>query len=297
MREVQELIQPGETGPPLTDLGLLIQRDPWSRIFLQNFRDLFRPPELGPLQLESAPGDFWPDVFVSRRLPWRRFSQSGLYHFLALVAIWEGSQFVALQRSAIARPMFAHADVIYYTQSEYLPPLDTRRAAPANAHKADPEYSAQPIISVPREADNRSQTIVTPPNVRLEQDFTLPNVVALTGKGPDAQMPIGPAPAVPASEMSRLAPRMERTVIALPPVMQAVLRETLHAPETAVIAPPPEVNSGSTRRVGAMNIGRSSVIAPAPRLPLDEARSPAGRNASELSGQSANVIAPTPSQG
>src|SRR5579863_4385726 len=294
MREVQELIQPGETGPPLTDLGLLIQRDPWSRIFLQNFCDLFRPPELGPLQLESAPADFCPDVFVNRRLPWHRFSQSGLYHFLVLLAIWEGSQFVALERPAIARPIFTHADVIYYAPSEYLPPLDTRRAAPASARKAEPEYSAQPIISVPREADNRSQTIVTPPNVRLEHDVALPNVVALTGKGPDAQMPIGPAPAVPASEMSRLAPRMERTVIAPPPVMQAVLRETLHAPETAVIAPPPEVNSGSTGRVGDLDIGCSSVIAPAPQLSLDEQRTLAGRSSSALSGRSADVTAPPP---
>jgi TonB family protein len=297
MREVQELLEPTQTEHPARDLGLLIPRDPWSRIFLQNLRDLMRPPELDPLQLESAPADFWPDVFVNRRLPWRRFLQSSMYHVLALLAIWEGSQFLALQRQVIVQPMFTHADVVYYSPSEYLPPLDTRRSDSRVARKADPEYSAQPIISVPPEADNRSQTIVTPPNVRLGHDVALPNVVAGLEKGPDPRMPIGPAPAVPASEISRLAPTMERSVIAPPPLMQAVSRETLSAPRPAVIAPPPDVDAGSTRRVGDLNIGRSSVIAPAPQLSLDEQRTSAGRNSSTLTGRSAQVIAPPPSLG
>lgn len=293
MREAQELLQPAETEPPLRDLELLVRHDRRSRVFLQNFRDLVLPRKLSSIELESAPADFWPDVFVNQRLPWRRFSQSGLYHFLALLAIWEGSQFVALQRPAIARPVFTHADVIYYSPSEYLPPLDTRRPAPANAHKVDPEYSAQPIISVPPEADNRSQTIVAPPNVRLAQEIALPNVVALMQKESDERMPIGPAPAVPASEMSRLAPRMERSVVAPPPVVQAVSRETLQARQAAVIAPPPDFDS-ATRRVGDLNIGGSTVIAPAPRLFLDEQRTLAGRASPVLSGRSQGVIAPPP---
>ena len=221
MREAPGLLLE-ETEPPVADLRLLVEPEPWSRIFLQNLRHFFQrsepgPVEPGPLLLESAPAAFWPDVFVDRGLPWRRFVESGAYHVLALAMIWAGSRLLALQPHVTSQPAFTHADVVYYTPSEYLPPLDTRRSNSVRARKSDPEYWPQPIISVPPEADNRSQTIVTPPNLQLEHDEALPNIVAWSGK---PQVPIGPAPAVPASEIERLAPRMERSVIAPPPDLQ-----------------------------------------------------------------------------
>ncbi|MGA8861987.1 MAG: hypothetical protein WB506_18425, partial [Candidatus Sulfotelmatobacter sp.] len=235
-------------------------------------------PELGlltvPSHHETAPAAFWPDVFVERGLPWRRFGQSGVYHVLALVLIWAGSRFLALQTHSATQTAFTHADVVYYAPSEYLPPLDTRRSTSTRARAADPEYSAQPIISVPPEADNRSQTIVTPPNIKLKNGIALPNVVSLFEKMPGSpQMPIGPAPVVPASEISRLAPRMER----------------------AVIAPPPTVVADSARRLGDLNIGHSSVIAPAPQLSLDEQRTLPGPPSTAISKRSLQVIAPPPS--
>jgi TonB family protein len=231
-------------------------------------------PSAPELRVEAAPAAFWPDVFVDRGLPWRRFAQSGAYHVLALVLIWAGSRFLALQPRPVAQPAFTHADVVYYAPSEYLPPLDTRHSTPTRVRNADPEYSAQPIISVPPEADNRSQTIVTAPNIKLQRDVAMPNVVSLFEKMPGSpQMPIGPAPAVPASEISRLAPQMER----------------------AVIAPPPAMETNSARRVGDLNIGHSSVIAPAPQLALDEQRTAAGARSTAMSKHSLQVIAPPPS--
>jgi TonB family protein len=298
MRQAPGSPQKAETNLPAPDLLLVIVPESWSRTFLQNLRDLFLQPEPGPLHLESAPAAFWPDVFVDRELPWRRFLQSAAYHALALAMIWVGSRFLALQPHSTTRPAFTHADVVYYTPSEYLPPLDTRRSTSAHARKADPEYWPQSIISVPPEADNRSQTIVTPPNIKLEHDVALPNVVSLLEKIPNnSRMPIGPAPAVPASEISRLAPRMEHSVIAPPPDLQSASQKTLAAPQADVIAPPPAVETRSTRRLGDLNIGRSSVIAPAPQLSLDEQHAASGRSSSALrspQGQS-NVIAPPPS--
>jgi TonB family protein len=278
-------------------LLLLIAPEPWSRNFLRNLRDLFDRRKTGPPQLESAPGAFWPDVFVDRGLPWRRFLQSGAYHVLALALIWAGSRFLALQPHATAQPAFTHAEVISYAPSEYLPPLDTRRTNSARPRQADPEYSAQPIISLPPEPDNRSQTIVTAPNIRLERDVALPNIVAWSGT---PQRPIGPAPAVPASQITRLAPQMERSVIAPPPDVTASSRETLTAPQTAVIAPPPSVEAGSTRRLGDLNIAHSAVIAPAPQLSLDQQQALSGRRAAALQasqGRPPQVIAPPPSLG
>jgi len=298
MREAPGSLQLAETAPSAPELLLLIAPEPWPRVFLQNLRDLFRRPEPVQLDLESAPAAFWPDVFVHRGLPWGRFLQSGAYHILTLALIWAAGRFLALQPQPAIRPAFTHADVVYYTPSEYLPPLDTRHSNSAPARKADPEYSAQPIISVPPEADNRSQTLfnhkeVTPPNIQLQHDVALPNVVAWSDK---PELPIGPAPAIPASEITRLAPQMERSVIAPPPDVKAASREML-APQAAVIAPPPAVEAGATRRLGDLNIAHSSVIAPAPQLPLSAQRALTSRSSTAVSGRSAQVIAPPPSLG
>ncbi len=282
-----------ETVAPAPELRLVVSHEPRSQVFLKNLRDLFRPPTIAPLELVSPPAPFWPDVFVNRRLPWRRFLQSGIYHVMALVAIWEASQFLALQARPIARSAFAHSEIIYYSPSEYLPPLDTRRSNFAHARKADPEYAPQPIISLPPEADNRSQTIVAPPKVKLDHDAPLPNMIAMAE---DTKMPIGPAPVIQASQTSRLAPNMERSVIAPPPDLQAASRNPPQASQSAVIAPPPAVETTSTRRIGDLNIGSSSVIAPAPQLTLDAQHTPRRSSAALNSRAGApQVIAPPPS--
>ena len=293
MREVLDPLELAETEAPVADLRLLIAAEPWASAFLQNLRDLFQPREPVPQHLQSTPAAFWPDVFVDRPLPWRRFMQSGACHVLALAVVLAGSRFLTLRPQATPLPAFTHADVVYYTPSEYLPPLDTRRSTAARPHKADPEFSAQPIISVPREADNRSQTIVAAPSVKLQHDVALPNTVAWSDK---PRMPIAPAPVVLASEITRLAPRMERSVIAPPPDVDNTSRKTMQAPETSVVAPPPALEAASHRRVGELNIGHSAVIAPAPQLSVDEQRTVAqGRSAPR--GHSPQVIAPPPSLG
>jgi len=282
----------GGTESPTPELHLLITPEAWSRGFVQNVRCLFQR-EATPSGLQSSPADFWPDVFVERKLPWGRFFESGGFHILALALIWAGSRLLALQPQVMVQPTFSHADVIFYTPSEYLPPLDTRRPTPAPARKADPELAAQPIISVPPEADNHSQTVVTAPNIQLQHDIALPNTVAWSDH---PRMPIAPAPLVPASEISRLAPEMEHSVIAPPPDVQNDPRNKLEAPQSAVIAPPPALDPDSNRRLDELNIGPGIVIAPAPQLSLDAQRTMPRRSVA-LEGHSPRVIAPPPSVG
>jgi TonB family protein len=285
---------PQETEQESAELYLLVEQESWSRVFVQNVRDLFFQRHFVPLRLESTPAAFWPDVFVERSIPWRRFLESGGYHVFAIILIWAGSHFLALQPRVTAAPTFTHADVVYYTPSEYLPLLDTRRPDESRARKADPEISAQPIISVPREADNRAQTIVTAPNVRLRHDVPLPNTIAWTDK---PRMPIAPAPVVLASEVSRLAPQVEHSVIAPPPALpDEATQKSMQAPQAAVIAPPPALDASSNRRLGQMDIAHSAVIAPAPELAVDAQRAVSGR-AVNVRGHSAQVIAPPPSVG
>ncbi len=277
-----------------SDLRLIIVPEPWFQVFLQNLRDLFRF-DANVVSYAGSPGTFWPDVFVRRRLPWRRFFESGLYHVLAVVFLWEVSQFLGLQPQIITRPTFRPTDVIYYAPSEYLPPLDTRHDAGAAPQKADPEIAKQPIISVPPEASNHSQTIVTPPKIRLPHDLPLPNTVAWSHK---PEMPIAPAPVVPASQISRLAPRMQEAVITPPPAVQADRefdsQKAISAPQPSVIAPAPELSAAADRRFGDINIAASPIIAPAPQLPVDAQHTADARRPLAAQG-SPQVIAPPPS--
>src|SRR5579863_143804 len=288
-------IQPA--APPLQAApvpGFLVELDSWPRLFSAIFPTLiFR--RRAPLQLESAPAPFWTDVFVRRRLPWLRFVESIAYHILALEALLFFSRFSSLQPLPQPRPMFNHAQVITYEPVEYLPPLDTRRAEATPSRKADPELSSQPIISLPPEADNRFQTIVAPPVVKLKHDVALPNIVAWHNQSsPGPQLAIAPPPLVMASSITRIAPEVSNSVVAPPPDLWASLQSAIpKSPQPAVIAPPPRVENSPVRSLGDLNIGRAAVIAPAPRLPVGEQRT-ISRAATPMSDVTSQVVPPPP---
>lgn len=280
----------GEIQQPVPVPQLLVEPPSWPRVFFGNLRDLIFPWRLPPLELRSTPAPFWSDVLVQRGLPWNRFLQSVVYHVLAFALLIAFTRFFALQPPVAVRPTFDHAQVIYYQPSEYLPPLDTRRPQAAPPAKADPEFSPQPIISVPPEADNRSQTIVAPPNIKLKRDVALPNIVAWS----DIEKPrpaIPPAPLTPAADITRIAPQLQASVVAPPPDLRSSNATAFPTPLPAVIAPPPSVETASRRPLGELNIGPSSVIAPAPQLPLAEQRTFPG---SRPSGSGAPHLVPPP---
>jgi len=141
---------------------LLVELPSWPRVFFGNLRDLIFPPRHRPLELRSAPAAFWHDVFVKREFPWYAFFESGACHFLVLILLVGTTRFLALPPRIAPGPVFDRSHVVYYARTEYLPAIDTRTSPANRPRKADPELARQPIISVPREADNRSQTIVTP---------------------------------------------------------------------------------------------------------------------------------------
>ena len=296
---------------------LLVELPSWPGVFFGNLRDLIFPRRSPALELHSAPAEFWPDVFVTRRLPWAGFLQSSGYHVIAAALLIALTRFFAMQPRVVATPTFEHSQVLYYTPSEYLPPLDTREQAPSRPQKADPEFSRQPIISLPAQADNHVQTIVTPPKVRLKRDVAMPNIVAWS----DAQRPqlaIPAAPLIPAAEINRMAPGLQNSVVTPPPDAARLaqrrnspaLENSVVAPppelrdsnspvafqplQPALIAPPPSVENTTTRQFGDLNIGRSAVIAPAPQLPVAEQRVAAGGVAGSR-GLAPQVVPPPPS--
>jgi TonB family protein len=296
---------------------LVVELPSRPRVFFRNLFDLLIPRRLPALKLLSAPAPFWPDVFVNRRLPWGCFLQSCACHVMAFGLLVGFTRFLALQPRALETPVLSHPDVIDYQPDEYLPPLDTREATAARPQKANPEVAVQPIIAVPADADNREQTIVTPPNVRLKQPVALPNMVAWSGEIPKPQLAIPPVPLTPAAEIARMAPAMENSVVipppdaahfaerresltlensvvAPPPDLPASKAAVFWALQPAVVAPPPSVERLVTRQ-GDGNVGRSSVIAPAPQLPIAIERAvPAGRSSGHAI-IAPQVVAPPPS--
>jgi TonB family protein len=283
---------PAAIQPPTPVPTLLVVLDPWLRVFFRNLRDLAFPRELPQLQLQSAPAPFWPDVFVTRSLPWRRFLQSGGYHIVALALVLVLSRFIAMQPKLPPRAAFDHNQVIYYQPSEYLPPLDTRSTRASRPRKADPAFSRQPIISVPREPDNRAQTIVAPPSVKLQHDVPLPNIVKWADH---STLPIRPSPVVQAASISRIAPAIDGQVVAPPPDARIAHRRDLPAMQPSVVAPPPSVDNANRRTLGDLNVARSAVIAPAPQLPLGEQRAVPGGTSSRNAGLAPQVVPPPPS--
>jgi TonB family protein len=317
MPELLELRRPSAQTVPGPQL--LVELPSWPRVFFGNLRDLIFPRPLPELELRSAPAPFWPDVFVKRGLPWFSFLESCAYHIIGSALVVALTRFLALQPHVVPQPKFDRHQVIYYEPSEYLPPIDTRSQPDAKPVKADPEFARQPIISLPHEADNRSQTIVAPPNIKLKHDVAMPNIVAWSDNMEKPRLAIPPAPMTPAAELTRLAPQIENSVVAPPPDAahlshrsnQPSLQTTVvapppdlrssrqaaafEAPQAAVVAPPPAVASAPSRQLGELNIGRNNVIAPAPQLPIAEQRAFPGGRSSSVAGMAPQVVPPPPS--
>jgi TonB family protein len=292
--------------------AFLVDLPPWHQVFLRNLEDLFRPAKHRTPEMYAHPGSFWTDVFVSSRLPWKRFAQSAVCHIAFIAALWASVRFWPQKPQVLDRPVFNRADVIYYSPSEYLPPLDTGGARRPLPQKGEPEHASQPIISVPAEADNRTQTIVTPSDIKLTHDVPLPNIVAWSQNPAQPTMPlastaaanrrlpslpltaVAPAPETMPGNHQR-SPMLSESVVAPAPDVNAESSRTLRAPQAAVVEPPPSVDASSSRRIGDINIGHSQVVAPAPELPVAEQYAGTGRAHAALGGGAGAAVPPPPS--
>ena len=295
---------------PLPAPKLLVALEPRGRVFWGNLKDLLWRRSKAPLLLVSRPAAFWPDVFVPTPLPWGRFVQSAVAHLAVIAATLGWTRFAPElwpRPTQIVQPnLFHKSDVVYYDAAEYLAPLDTGGTRSPSPKKGDPEHATQPIISVPPEVDNRAQTIVTPPNLKLDHDVPLPNVVAWARPQPTI-----PAAAVADSPSSLKLPVLPTNVIAPAPDVNSTMKQSLalqqavvtptpevngmisarnvYAPQPSIVEPPREV-SDSHSRLTDINIGHAQVVAPAPQLPVGEQRAAS----MVLGGKSRTAVVPPP---
>jgi TonB family protein len=247
-------------------------------------------PAFVPARMRGREFDLWHDVFVHQSLPWRRFLQSAFLHAAAAGLIWAVSLSWIQERRILDRSEFDRASLVTYTPAEYLPPLDTGESKAPKMQKADPVYARQPILSVPREADNPSQTIVVPPDLKLDRDVALPNIIATS-----AILPAVPLDAAPARLSRTAAPDVPGLQVVAPaPEVSSASNRVQAGMKSDVIAPPPEVTQSTKGRAGLMNIGPSNVVAPAPQLTLAEQHSQAG-GGGRLTGGGVQPVAPPPS--
>ena len=292
-------------------LKLLVEHDPASPEFRERVRETLHPRVTSqPTGLEL---NLWNDVFVERPLPWTRFAQSALLHGCAFVLIWALSLAWLREQKILATP-FDKSSLITYSPEEYLPPLDTGSVEMPKPQTGDPAFAKQSILSVPREADNRSQTIVAPPDLKLDHDVPMPNIVA-TG----AVAPIVPLNA--AASLTNRTPSLDQQVVAPTPdvsldrnrITQAALRSDvvppapdvrhdrtpgMNGPEAAVVEPPPDLAMPAKGRAGPINVAPSQVVAPAPELTLSEQHTLYGRGkgrATDTVAGGAAPVAPAPS--
>ena len=288
-------------------LKLLVERDPASAEFRSGVRAALRPTDLRGDDEFSM----WRDVFVQQKLPWGRFLQSALLHAAAVALVWTISISWIRQQRILDRAAFDRSSLVTYSPEEYLPPLDTGASEAPKAQEGDPAYAKQPILSVPPEADNRSQTIVVPPDLKLDRDVALPNIIA-TGAivpavpldatraslnrivAPETQV-VAPAPDVQFARDRVVQTAMKSDVIAPPPEVTQHHTRGVAGPETAVVEPPPELTQSTKGHVGPMNIGPSEVVAPAPQLTLAEQHSLAARGKGRLPGGGVQPVGPPPS--
>ena len=279
----QTAIEPGLHEAPTLQYEL----EPWRRTFGRNLADLVLRREPPPLELTSEPGPVPPDIFVDKSLNWWRIAESygGHIAFVAVVYFVSVSFF---QKPVQLQSPFQNTEVSYYPVSEYLPPINTGQKGAAKPRLGEPKLAKQEILSVPPNPDNREQTIVTPPQVKLNKTVPLPNIVAWTPV-PAAQPIAASSQSVsqlkipqfqqqvvePAADLSALKPKLLvppelRPTVVEPRADLSQLKPATNVPNLAQpAAVEPSVSADALKlKAGQLNIAQLQPTVEAPKLPV-----------------------------
>src|SRR5581483_1287081 len=231
----------GETRPAAAP-RLLTELEPWHHVFFRNLGDLlFLRGQPAPL-IAARTAPFWPDVFVTRGLPTRALTQSGLGHVLVLLAIYGISTAWFSSRAGQVNA-FRNASITYYNVSEYLPPIESGSEPAKIEKKGGPAFAKRKIISLPRNPDNSRQTIIDPSTTRiLRGDVRMPTLVAWD----PVPAPVPMAGARDASKIFLPAPDLSVVQPAPSDARGNVARVALPSPSLDVVQPAPKPGGAAT---------------------------------------------------
>ncbi len=146
----------GEIPQPAPVPRLLVELPSWPRVFFENLRDLVSPPPASAARTSLRAGAvlarcvrearrFRGADFCNRCLSRRRVRAADRIHSLLRTAAAGRGEASLRPLAGDLLPAVGISSATRYSQ----------RAARRSPKKADPEFSRQPIISVPPEADNR----------------------------------------------------------------------------------------------------------------------------------------------
>jgi hypothetical protein len=237
----------------LPRLRLLVELEPAHRVFLRNLSDTLRSIPARAHEFRSL--SFWRDVLFDSGLPWRRFGQSLLGHavVLALVLIVSHSR---EQDQPLRRSPFENTRLTYYKPDGSYPAL---RGNPAPVQRASRKQIDSARRGSIRVAPEPAQADIKAPEIKLKgparPNLVAPNIVASN--------PVLPAMPLASAQSARLGGP---------------------GGPKAIVAPPPEVSQGTSRRLGSL---QASGVAPAPQVGIESSR----RN---LSVAGAAVVGPPP---
>ncbi|MGC2110290.1 MAG: energy transducer TonB [Candidatus Korobacteraceae bacterium] len=263
---------------------LLYELEPWHRVFLRNLGDLVFRREPPPVETTTEPVRLRKDYFIQTGVSPIRFVESYASHIALIVFIYLFCTLPFFNRGPKLRNPLDNTEISYYPVSEYLPPLNTAPKAAMKPRHGAPKLARQEILSVPPNADNNHQTIVTPPKVKLDHDVPLPNIVAWTPV-PAAQ-PIA-ASARPVSQLK--VPQFEPQVVG-PTADVSQLKEKLTLPtlpQPSVVEPPLSPDQLKLQR-GQLNMAQLQPTVEAPKLPVPTQR------ASGVGNSGAKDVPPSP---
>jgi TonB family protein len=297
---------------PLHGFRLLIEPEPWIKIFLRNLADLFRagPP---PAWVSSQPGLYWDDALVHRPVAWKFMQVSLLAHILFLASAI-GASWLVQDQPVVLNAAPKTNTIIHYQLSEYLPAVRMQPAeeTPVRAYQqeADPELAPQKIVVLNADHNSTRQTIVQPDLTLLRQDVPMPNIVAWTLTaipGPPVaarhqlmELPAA-APQLVAPAQQALQHNANQLVFPLPAQPQVVSPAAplatnssltiLAMPGPMVVAPAPDA---AMRDPGSLQLpAQAPPQVAAPSSSIASAR----KLAQAIPGSDPQVVPPTPNAG
>ena len=244
-------------------LKLLLEPEPAYRVFFGNLADLIRrQPES---VTTSGTADFWPDVFVPP-VPLPRLLESMLFHTIAITVLVILSQpWVQLD----PLPRVVHRSYIsYYSPSKTFPAL---RGSQTPLHKPlRRRRETTPQAPGQNAGQTAAQKTIKVAPERVAGDINAPDL-----RLPNIKLPGSARPNIVASNL-----------VPPPAPLSGIRRSqlTLSTGPGSIVAPPPEIGQGTSRRSG---LPQASVVAPAPEVGGVSSRS-------SFAAPAAGVIAPPP---
>jgi TonB family protein len=308
--------QPRETDALHDAPTLYFELEPRFSVFRRNLSDLLLRREPPPIETTSEPVPIPEEKWISVNLGPRHILESYGYHIALIIVIYVASTSSWFSHPVKLESPYAHTEVDHFALSEYLPPINTGPRGEAKPRKGEPKLAKQEIISVPPNPDNLRQTVVTPPNIKLNRDVPLPNIVAWTNipappvaaanrQLSQLKLPqFAPQVVEPTADVSKLKSRnkiasLDQQAVVEPKADVSQLKSKLTVPllaQPSVVEPPLSPDQLKLKR-GEINMGQLDPQVAAPKLPVEPQRSAGVSDAQGAAGNGKSIPAQPSLQG